>query len=302
MGELLIELGLEELPTWAPKPIADYLKNSIKDLINQECETFYTPRRIVIYFQDFDNSPKRVERTLIGPPMCNAFDDSGPTKALLSFLERANAHIEDVKPIQKGGGLYASVLQITYEEPPLQKLSRELESLLSKAPMERSMVWNDSGFRFVRPIRWILALYSDGDISLEIAGVKSSSKTYPHRLESNPVEVKTIKEYFALLDSFGIILSESKRIQYIRKELSNLAKSIDAEPYFPDGLDMQVANLVESPYLTLLKIDEEFLKLPEKVIMTVLAHHQRFFCVKNQEKLLPYFIAVSNSPISSKIQ
>lgn len=302
MSELLIELGMEELPAWAADVVANHLKRSIKDLINQECEVFYTPRRIVIYFQEFDNAPKRVEKTILGPPMCNAFNDLGPTKALLSFLERAGARLEDVKPFEKGGGVYASVTQVSYEEPPMEKLSKSLESLLLKAPLERSMVWNESGFRFIRPIRWVLALSSDKELQLELAGLKSGLKTYPHRLYFEPVEVRSAKEYFKLLESFGIILDQSKRLNYIREELFALAGSVGGEPYFPEGLDIEVANLVESPYLSLLPIDREFLELPERVIMTVLAHHQRFFCVKNSDGLLPYFIAVSNSPVSSKVQ
>jgi len=206
---------------------------------------------------------------IYGPPWHVSFDKEGnPTKALIKFLEKNGAEEKDVIKVKKGKGEYAAIEKSEKGESPLNKLKENLESIISSAPAPKKMRWDSSGITFPRPIRWIVALCNEEVIDAKVGNIKAGRETFGHRL-LNPekLEIKKADDY----ESVGL-------------------------PAYPEGLLEEIANLVEYPFIISGEFDKKYLDLPELVIITVSAHHQRFICVKEKTgRLLPYFIAVSNN-------
>ncbi|MFN3947427.1 MAG: glycine--tRNA ligase subunit beta [Aquificaceae bacterium] len=297
MRDLLIEIGTEELPAGVINPAVEHLKDKLSEILGREdIKTYATPRRLALFVENFENRPIEKEEIIWGPPVKVAYQGGEPTKALLAFLQRNSASLEEVLHLQKGEGLYVAIKRVYREDTPLEKLSKSFEEILQWVPFPKTMRWDNSNLRFSRPIRWICALYGDEILPLTFGKVKASNKTYGHRILSpKEIEIKTPKEYLTILKDNYVIADYKERLGLILTFLKEEAYSLGGKPLYPEGLEEEVANLVEFPFSLVGSFEEKYLELPKRVIMTVLAHHQRFFCVEKDDKLLPYFIAISNN-------
>ncbi len=297
MKDLLIEIGTEELPTSHILPAVNHIKEKLSQILHrQDIETFATPRRIAFFVKNFENTAPEREETIYGPPVKVAYEDGKPTRALLAFLERNKASIEEIVELQKGEGLYVAIKRKVIEVLPLEKLSKVFEDLLRAVPFPKTMRWDSSSFRFSRPIRWICALYGDEVLPISIGKLKANRITYGHRILSPaPLELKSAGDYLEVLRNNYVVADYKERLGMVLAFIRDEAYALGGMPLYPEGLDEEVANLVEFPFAVVGKFEEKYLELPEKVIMTVLAHHQRFFCVESDGKLQPYFIAISNN-------
>ncbi len=297
MKDLLIEIGTEELPAGVLKHGAQHIKERFSQILQREdIKVYFTPRRIAFLLEAFENKATEKEEIIYGPPVKVAYEDGKPTKALLAFLERNSSSLEDVIHLKKGEGLYVAIKKVYKEDTPLDKLLKSFEEILSSVPFPKSMRWDNSGLRFSRPIRWICALYGEEILPLSFGKVKASNKTYGHRLLSpREIEIRNPKEYLEVLRDNYVIADYKERLGMIVDFLEKEAYGLGGKPLYPEGLEEEVANLVEFPFAVVGSFEEKYLELPERVIVTVLAHHQRFFCVEKDGKLLPYFIAISNN-------
>jgi glycyl-tRNA synthetase beta chain len=158
------------------------------------------------------------------------------------------------------------------------------------------MNWG-TGFRFPRPIRWLLVLFGDEVLPIEIAGVRSGSKSYGHRfLSKGPVEVKNPRDYEKILKRAFVIVDPKERREIIKRGLSKRVKAVGAVVKEDEELLEEVVNLVEWPSVVMGKFDERFLSLPAPVITTAMKQHQRYFATVDEEgRLLPYFLFVINN-------
>ncbi len=297
MKDLLIEIGTEELPAGVILSAVNYLRERLSHILSrQDIQTFATPRRLAFFLKNFQNIAPEREETIYGPPVKVAYEEGKPTRALLAFLERNKANIEEVTELQKGEGLYVAIRRRVKESSPLEKLSEVFEELLRAVPFPKTMRWDSSNLRFSRPIRWICALYGDEVLPLSFGKLKAGRTTYGHRiLSSKAIELKKAQEYEEVLRQNYVVADYKERLGMVLASLRKETHALDGKPLYPEGLDEEVANLVEFPFAVVGKFEEKYLELPNKVIMTVLAHHQRFFCVERDGKLLPYFIAISNN-------
>lgn len=297
MKDLLIEIGTEELPAGVILPAVNYLRERLSHILSrQDIQTFATPRRLAFFLKNFQNIAPEREETIYGPPVKVAYEEGKPTRALLAFLERNKANIEEVIELQKGEGLYVAIRRRVKESSPLEKLSEVFEELLRAVPFPKTMRWDSSNLRFSRPIRWICALYGDEVLPLSFGKLKAGRTTYGHRiLSSKAIELKKAQEYEEVLRQNYVVADYKERLGMVLASIRKETHALDGKPLYPEGLDEEVANLVEFPFAVVGKFEEKYLELPNKVIMTVLAHHQRFFCVERDGKLLPYFIAISNN-------
>lgn len=297
MKDLLIEIGTEEIPAGVIKQAVDYLKERFSEILRREdIKTYFTPRRLAFFLESFENKPLEREEVIWGPPVKVAYEDGKPTRALLAFLERNSSSLEEVLQLQKGEGLYVAIRKVYKEDTPLEKLSKSFEEILSSVPFPKTMRWDSSGLRFSRPIRWICALYGEEILPLSFGRIRASNKTYGHRLLSpKEIEIKNPREYLEVLKDNYVIADYKERLGMILTFLKEEAYALGGKPLYPEGLEEEVANLVEFPFSVVGRFEEKYLELPHKVITTVLAHHQRFFCIEKDGKLLPYFIAISGN-------
>ncbi len=297
MKDLLIEIGTEELPAGAILRAVDHLKEKLHHILQREdIQTFATPRRLAFFVKNFQNIAPEREETIYGPPVKVAYEEGKPTRSLLAFLERNGASLEEVVELQKGEGLYVAIRRRVKEASPLERLSETFEELLQSVPFPKTMRWDSSNLRFSRPIRWICALYGDQVLPLSFGKLRADRITYGHRILSpGQVELKSAGDYVEALKGSYVIADYKERLGMVLAFLRDEAYALGGKPFYPEGLEEEVANLVEFPFAVVGKFEEKYLELPDKVIMTVLAHHQRFFCIEKEGRLLPYFIAISNN-------
>ncbi|MFN3813973.1 MAG: glycine--tRNA ligase subunit beta [Aquificaceae bacterium] len=303
--DLLIEIGTEELPARVINPLLEYLKGSLGELLRREDAKVYgTPRRLALYYENFENVSMEEKEVIIGPPLSLAYDEHGrATKALAGFLQRVSASEKEIFHIEKGDALYVAVKRVRSGRKPLELLTESFEGILLSAPIPKSMRWDNSGVRFSRPIRWICSLYGTDVVPLRFGKVVADRRTQGHRfLSTGWIELMSASEYEKKLKDSYVIPNFKERLSLIHSFLKEESYRLNGTVEYPEGLVEEVANLVEFPFALVGQFDSKYLELPEKVTVTVLAHHQRFFCIRKKEGLLPNFIAISgNIPKDSLI-
>jgi len=305
MNKLLIEIGTEELPASVILPALEFLKERFNSILGaKHVKTYGTPRRLTLLFKDFSNKRSLKEEIIFGPPRNVAFDKEGkPTKALEGFLRKNKATPNEVKILKKNKGEYVAVVRHVEEKAPVEKLKESFEEVLLEIPFPKRMRWTSSKkITFSRPVRWILALFNSEVLELRFGLVKSSDRTRGHRFLGNEIKLEREEDYEKLLKENFVIPSFEERRELIREGVFKLASQVGGKPAFPGGLLEEVTNLVEYPFPVLGSFEEKYLELPDRVIITVCAHHQRFFCIEKDGKLLNYFVGVSNNKPTEKVK
>ena len=301
MAEFLLEIGTEEIPDWMIEPACEHLKRNFLDVLTEAglaegvtCVTHATPRRLVLATQQVAERQADKEEVLKGPPQKIAFDADGkPTKAGEGFAKRAGVSMTD---IQIGGDGRLFVKRIVPGRETLEILGEALPAVILKIHFPKTMYWTEkSGPRFIRPIRWLVALLDGRIVPFEIAGVASGGSTQGHRrLGDASIDVTGFADCQDQLGENYVLLSAQTRRERIEKLANELV---------PDGLRVRkndkllkaLCYLTEYPTPILGKFEEEFLDLPEEVLETVMQHHQRYFAVEDANgKLQPQFVAVAN--------
>ncbi len=294
MNKLLIEIGTEELPARLIEPIGEYLKREISQILKpSKAELFFTPRRIALIFEGFEDEGEQREEILLGPPKKACYDENNkPTRALIGFLQKHSAKLEDLIEVESKGGIYTAIKKTVTTPKPTQILLESFEDMLLNAPLPKSMRWTSSHrIRFSRPVRWLCALYNESIFPLRFGELTAGNRTRGHRfLSKDWIEINHPDEYREKLLSAYVLPDYKERLSLIISHVKEKARSLGGEPYAPEGLYGEVANLVEYPFVVVGDIDKKFLSLPERVIVT------------GKEGLMPYFIAVSNNkPVDNRI-
>lgn len=297
--DLLLEIGTEEIPArFMPgilTQLASLCKNKLADLriAFREVQTVGTPRRIALIVRDLAEVQTDMESENKGPSIKIAFDKSGqPTKAAIGFARGQGIDVS--KLVTKGEYVYAIV---HHAGLPVSKLLPELLSeLISGLNFPKNMRWSNLDMRFVRPIRWLTALYGSEIVEFSVAGVDSSNTTRGHRfLSKNEIVVASVDDYFTKLAENHVMVDQDLRRKVIREQVEKLAVSQGGTANIDEDLLEEVVYLVEYPTALYGRFEEEYLKLPSEAIITPMREHQRYFPVMSPEgKLLPVFITVRN--------
>ena len=299
MSDLLIEIGTEELPSSVIEPTLAFLKGRLSEVLGREdIETYGTPRRLAFYVKEFVDERVKREETVFGPPWHVAFDEEGkPTRSLEGFLKRYGARPEDVFKGSKGKGEYVALKVVHEEKSRLEALKESFEDMLLSVPLPKRMRWTSSKrITFSRPVRWILALHGDRVVDLRFGELQSDRRTKGHRfLSGDWIELSKAEDYLSVMEKASVIPSIEERRRLVVDAVEEEARKLSAVPRYPEGLVDEVTNLVEYPFVVVGSFEEKFLELPELVIITVSAHHQRFFCLSRDGKLINRFIGVSNN-------
>ena len=307
--KLLIEIGTEEIPSSYIDTAIEGFKRELTSLFDNrglsygDVETYATPRRLALIVNALQDRQEDRRIEIKGPPESVAFKNGELTEQGKGFARSRGVKEEDlfVKDTPKGRFVFARILEKGMKTEDIIKDT--LEEIVSKIPFPRYMVWNEKGFKFARPIRWMVVLFGSKVIDVEIAGVKSSSITYGHRfLCRKPIKISKPEDYVELLKKGYVIPDSQDRRRTILKLLNEEAEKLDGIPVIPEELLDEVVNLVEYPCVIAGRFHEKYLELPREVVETAMETHQRYFPVERKGELLPYFLAIINTHPSEDIK
>jgi len=305
MGELLLEIGTEEIPS-------DYLDNGIRSLkrlaesriresrikVEGGLDAHGTPRRLVLMGSEIaENQDDAVQETT-GPPKKVAFDEDGnPTKAAIGFAQKQGVSVDALEILNTPKGEYLYVKRLVAGRPTIEILSEIFPYVIANIPWPKSMRWGSGEFSFVRPIHWILALFNGKVVPFEVAGVKSGDQTRGHRfMAPDIITVRDLGDYETKMRAGSVIIDEQERMKEVEKAVITSAHTVSGLAEKDLELLSTVTNMVEIPFATCGDFDDTYLNLPEPVLITAMKEHQRYFSIRdNQGRLMPNFIAINNT-------
>ncbi|WP_067139427.1 glycine--tRNA ligase subunit beta [Oceanivirga salmonicida] len=298
---LLFELGVEELPSrYVVKSEKALLENTKKLLLNNRIEVFGTksyssPRRLAIEIEMSDTQ-KDLDETKLGPAINIALKDGKPTKALLGFLASNGLKENEYSIIKTPKGEYVQISKFEKGKDTKEILAQILKTAINSLEFEKSMKWGSSQFRFIRPIKWILALVDNEVLDFSIEGIKASNITRGMReFGSQEILVKDMSKYKELLLENYVIADRENRKAKI---LENLPKNTEVD----NSLLEEVTDLVEYPCIIVGEFNKNYLNLPEELITITMKTHQRYFPVRKEDgKLSNQFVVVRNAPVYSEL-
>ena len=297
--DLLLEIGTEEVPAHVmPRMLSD-LACLAGDMLTEHrlayesLRTIGTPRRTALIVTGLAERQKDVSTETRGPSVVIAFDAEGnPTKAGAGFARGQG--IDPSALIQRDGYVYASVHEKGAETR--QILTELLPELIRAIPLPNSMRWGDLDFRFIRPIRWIVALYGTEVVPFTLANVTSGNTSRGHRtLSPQDFVISSSADYESACEKAYIIADPERRRAMICEQIAAVAKSCGGTAEITPDLLEEVLYLVEYPTALSGSFEEKYLALPAEAVITPMRDHQRYFPVKAADgSLLPVFITVRN--------
>lgn len=301
--ELLFEVGTEEIPAaFLPLAIRD-IEETIKKTLSEKripfsgIQVMATPRRLLLYIAELADRQEDQKIEKLGPAKKTAFDEKGnPSKAALGFAKSQNIDLSQLETVITDKGEYLAARKTLTGEPTFNLLPEMLARLVTTISFRKSMRWADFEMRFARPIHWILALYGGEIIPLQLEAVQSSNCSYGHRFMSPaPFTVRNFADYKIKTKQNFVIIDPAERKKIIIDEAQKTASSVGGKIFCTDDLLETVTFIVEYPVIVLGSFDRDFLKVPKEVLTTTMISHQKYFPIIDENGLLPYFIAVSNT-------
>ena len=297
--DLLLEIGTEEVPAHVMPGVLAQLKERAEKAFQENriafasVRTLGTPRRMALLVKDLAEKQADVTSENRGPSVKIAFDADGkPTKAAQGFARGQHVAPEDL--VEKDGYVYAVVHETGKETAELLKTL--LPELICALSFPNNMRWGSLEFKFIRPIRWLVALFDSEVIPFEIANVTSGRVSRGHRfLSQGDFSIAKADDYEKDCEAQYIIVDPEKRKEMIRAQIEAVAKVNGGRAEITDDLLEEVLYLVEYPTALCGRFEEKYLQLPPEAVITPMRDHQRYFPVKDDAgKLLPLFITVRN--------
>jgi glycyl-tRNA synthetase beta chain len=305
--ELVFEIGCEEIPAGMLPRAEEELRTNITKLLTAEnlidgvtVETFSGPRRLTAWVKGLVAKQADVENDVTGPPKSVAYDNAGaPTRAAISFAEKQGLQLSDLYTIQTPKGEYLAARQVKRGRTAEEILSDILPRAIHDLTWPRSMTWTGlDGARFIRPIRWVLAVLDGKPLNFSFGGVTSGDKTFGHRfIGQEEIVIHSFAEYEKRLAANGVMVRPQLRREKIDRELTQLARKSGLQIHEDASLKNLVCYLNEYPSVIEGRFDEQFLNLPDEILVTVMRDHQKYFALENKTgELAPNFLAVINLP------
>ena len=336
MSHFLLEIGTEEIPARMIASATDELQRRIAELVTRErlsatasVEAYSSPRRIAVIVHGLAASQPDIAEQLLGPAMAHAYKNGQPTQAAIAFAKKAGVPLAELTTATTPKGEYLAANVIKQGKPALALLTELVPREIAALYWAKNMYWRPGKpERFVRPVRWLVALLDGEIVPLEFGGITAGRTTRGHRiLAPAPITLASPAEYAEKLRAAHVLPSYAEREHKIRKDLDAAVRKLGGPhpplggPHPPLGgphppsvgecggqtlpgarwredkelLDT-VVNLTESPSVILGSFDREFLALPEEVLVTVMRDHQKYFAVEDAGgKLAPHFLAVLNT-------
>lgn len=302
--DLLVEIGTEELPAGAQPGMAAALAKGVGELLGRHgisagsLQALWGPRRLAVLAQGIPGTEPDRELERRGPSLQAAFDAEGtPTKAAEGFARASGVAIGDLDTLRTEAGAWLIHRHTKKGQSTPELLCEELPELIKGLPQPRRMRWNDSHVGFLRPVRWLCVRFGTTVVPVEALGLTATGESRGHRIHHpGAVTFRSPGDYMDALEAAHVLAEPSARRDSIVRQVDALAAQLDATPAPPsEALYEELAGLVEWPVAIDARFDPAFLELPEAVVMTTLAHHQRFVPLRDRHgRLLPDFIAIAN--------
>lgn len=299
---LLLEIGVEELPSRFGQSTLDQIESNLSKLLKEErinfdnIDKYATPRRLTFVIKNLAEKASDLEEEVKGPAKKIAVDEEGNfTKPALGFIKSKGLDPENVyfKQVGKAEYLFGTIKQSGKETNEV--LKNIIPEAIKNVTFPKAMRWGGKNMRFARPIRWMVALLNDNVLDVDLEGIKASNVTKGHRfLGEREFEVNSVEDYFEKLEQNYVVLDQHKRKEMIRQQVIEVANSLGGEVEMDEDLLEEVTFLVEYPTAFYGEFEEDYIKLPKEVVTTPMKDHQRYFPVLKEGKLLPNFIAVRN--------
>lgn len=300
-SDLLLEIGLEEIPARFVVGAANQLAESVQNLLNEQhvgygqVHVYSTPRRLAVHIENVSEKQDDLHEEVKGPAKKIALDENGNwTKAAQGFTRGQGKTVDDIYFKEVGGVEYVHVDKYIKGRNTIEVLAN-LADVITGLSFPKNMRWSDFDLRYIRPIRWIVALFGNQVLEMEITNVKSGNKTYGHRFLGKSIVINEPKEYKNALLSQYVMVDYEERKSKILDQIHSLEKEKNWVIPVDEDLLEEVTNLVEYPTVLYGSFAEDYLQLPEEVLITTMKEHQRYFPVKDKNgNLLNYFITVRN--------
>jgi len=299
---LLFEIGVEEVPS-APlyDGIAQLKERAAKALGDARLgygtiDVYGSPRRLALVVSDLAARQDDLSLTVKGPAAKAAFDDDGrPTKAAEGFARSRGVAVEDLEQGEIDGGRYVFVRVEERGRDAAEVLPGVLEALAGGLDWAKSMRWGSGTTRFIRPVRWLVALLDEVVLPVRFAGLQAGRTTFGHRFLSGPIEVATADGYLEAMCRARVLADPEERAEAIRRQIDEAAASLGATAVVPEKTFAEVVNLVEFPTAGVGRFDERFLSVPREIVEEAMESHQRYFPVEGPDgELVDRFIVVHN--------
>ena len=297
--DLLFEIGAEEIPAGFMPNILGQLKQLAETKLNdahlpfESIATYGTPRRLALIVKGLADTSAEISERHKGPSASIAYDaDGNATKAAIGFARGKGLDVADL--VVEDGYIYAETK--TAGVPAKDIVTDMLPQLITGLNFPKSMHWGNLDAKFVRPVRWLVALLDEEVIPVEFATVKSGNVTRGHRfLGADEITIKNAASYVDTLKENFVMVDQDARRELISKQLHDIAASKNASIVWDDDLLEEINYLVEWPTALCGSFEESYLALPDAAIITPMKDHQRYFPLVDQEgKLLPMFLTVRN--------
>ena len=297
--DLLFEIGAEEIPAGFMPNILGQLKQLAETKLHdahlpfESIETYGTPRRLALIVKGLGDASAEISERHKGPSASIAYDaDGNATKAAIGFARGKGLDVADL--VVEDGYIYAETK--TAGVPAKDIVSEMLPQLITGLNFPKSMHWGDLDAKFVRPVRWLVALLDEEVIPVEFATVKSGNVSRGHRfLGADEITIKNAASYVDTLKENFVMVDQDARRELISKQLHDIAASKNASIVWDDDLLEEINYLVEWPTALCGGFEESYLALPDAAIITPMKDHQRYFPLVGQDgKLLPMFLTVRN--------
>jgi glycyl-tRNA synthetase beta chain len=312
MADFLFEIGLEEVPARMIAEAQAELEQRVVKMLERErlvrpvavAKSFATPRRLAVWVADVAARQEDVAEELVGPSVKVAYKDGAATPAAVAFAKKAGVAVEGLKTIMNAKGEYLAATSVKAGRVAAEVIAAEMPKELAGIYWAKNMYWRAGRpERFVRPVRWMVALLGSEVVPVEFGGYVAGKVTYGHRVlfGEAPIELAAPGEYEEKLAKGFVVADVEVRRQRIRKALDRVTRTVPGLRWREDhGLVDKLTQLTEWPSVLLGGFEREYLALPEEVLVTVMRDHQSYFAVETGSpktgdgKLAPHFLAVLN--------
>lgn len=305
MADFLLEIGTEEIPARMIAAAQADLVRRVSDLLTRErlpasgtINGFETPRRLAVRAAGIPAAQPDVTEQVNGPAAKVAFKDGQPTSAAHAFAKRAGIDVSALDRVTTTKGEYLAARITKKGRGTADILAELLPKEIGALYWPKNMYWRKQSERFVRPVRWLVAMLDDQVVPLEFNGIRAGNESRGHRiLAKGDVRIpRAGADYIDVLRS-AKVLGRTEREQQIRKALDAATRTIPGARWREDAALLDtVVNLTEWPSAILGSFDREFLELPQEVLVTVMRDHQKYFAIEDAKgRLLPNFLAVLNT-------
>ena len=297
MSTYLLEVGTEELPyKFIPQAI-DQLNQGFTKFLDESkvkyenIKVYATPRRLAVLVYGLENATADEEKIIKGPIAAIAFDENGNlTKAGEGFAKKNNVSADSL--YVQDNYVYA---KITIKGKDIKELlAQNVPAIFMKLQGAHFMRWGYNDEKFSRPIKWIVSILDNEEVKIKIIDKESSIYSRGHRFAAQSVIIGKPEDYIETMRNACVIVDQDERRKLIIQKAKEEAEKIGAVPYYTDDLLEEVTFITEYPVPVICEFDEEFLTIPEKVTVTVMSSHQRYFALHKNGKLINKFITMAN--------